>query len=69
MLCAYLAFEELSHFLPLDVYGRKDYVAGWPVHKLHDALSEVALYSLDAALLQVGGQAAFLGEHGFALDP
>ena len=68
VLCAYLAFEELTHFLPLDVYGRKDYVAGRPVHKLHDALSEVALYGLDAALLQVGGQAAFLCEHGFALD-
>ena len=68
VLCAYLAFEELSHFLPLDMNGRKDYVAGRPVHKLHDALSEVALYGLDAALLQVGGQAAFLGEHGLALD-
>ena len=33
-----------------------------------DALAEVALYGLDAALFEIGGQAAFLGEHGLALD-
>ena len=68
LLCAQFALEQLADFLPLDVDSRQDNVTGRAVHQLHDALAEVALHGLDAALFEIGGQAAFLGEHGLALD-
>lgn len=65
---AQFPLEELAHFLPLDMDGGKYNMARRLVHELHDALSEVALDCFYAALFQIGGEAAFFGEHGLAFD-
>src|SRR6266568_3032677 len=59
--------EELADLLALQVDRRKDDVRGRLVPELHDPLAEVGVHDLDPARLEVGVEAALLGEHRLRL--
>ena len=60
--------EHLGHVAAQLVHRRHDDVAGRLVVELLDALAEVGLDHLDAAVLEEGPHVAFLGQHRLALD-
>src|SRR5690242_11712179 len=66
--CAEVLVECGADFLLLQVNCGGDDVARWLVAELHDPLSEIRVDHVDAAVLEVGIETAFLGQHRLALD-
>ena len=65
--CPEMLGERLPYFLLREVDRRRDNVARMFATQLHDALAKVGVHYVEAALFEVGVEAALLGEHRLAL--
>ena len=67
-LGAHFTYKEFTYLLFLDMNGWHHNVAGFLMHQLKDALSQVTFYDFDAFFFQILVQPAFFRQHRLALD-
>ena len=64
----HLLFEQQAYLFALDMNGRHDDMAGWKVHQLQDAFTQIGFHYIYAFRQQERIQFAFFRKHGFAFD-